>query len=204
LSARQLLAALFLWAGAGAACSVIGDRETLSDAQQVIAEMKIGTSAEKPGEPQAGDPQGGLKIVGAVDHADRSYRLGESIAMSVQVNQSAHVAVLRVMPSGATTLLFPNRRQESARVPADRPLSIPEPAAPVKITADKPGVVLLEFIASTRGDSWLFSRKPQDSGDFAELGTTTRALAKDIALSVRAGHGSDSAASHLTLRVRGD
>jgi hypothetical protein len=184
---------------------MIGDTETLSDAQQVIAEMKIGTSAEKPGDPQGGDSQGaGLKIVGAVDHADRSYRLGESIAMSVQVNQSAHVAVLRVMPSGATTLIFPNRRQASARVPADRPLSIPEPAAPVKITADKPGVVLLEFIASNRGDSWLFSRKPQDSGDFAELGTTTRALAKDIALSVRAGHGSDSAASHLALRVRGD
>jgi hypothetical protein len=215
LNGRQLLAALALWAGAGAACSVIGDKETLTDAQQVIAAMKIGASAEKEadpqdadpqaGNPQDGDPQGaGLKIVGAVDHADRSYRVGEPFGVSVRVNQAAYVAVLRVMPNGATTLLFPNRLQATSRVPADLPLRIPEPGAPLKITADKPGGVLLEFVASSRGDSWLFNRKPEESADFAELGTTTRALAKDIALSVRAGHGADSAASHLLLRVRGD
>jgi uncharacterized protein DUF4384 len=197
---RPLLAALALLAGAGAACSVIGDKDTLTDAQQVIAAMKIGASDQKEGDPQGA----GLKIVGAIGHADRSYRLGEPIALSVQVNQAAYVAVLRVMPNGATTLLFPNRRQATARVPADSMLRIPEPGAPLKITADKPGVVLLEFVASNRGDSWLFNRKPQEAADFAELGTTTHALAKDIALSLRAGHGADSAASHLALRVRGD
>jgi hypothetical protein len=200
VSGRQLLTALALWAGAGAGCGVIGDKEALTDAQQVIAAMKIGASDR-----QGADPQGaGLKIIGAVDHADRSYRLGEPIGVSVQVNKAAYVAVLRVMPNGATTLVFPNSRQLTARVPADSPLHIPEPGAPSKITADKPGVVLLEFVASNRGDSWLFNRKPQEPADFAELGATTRALAKDIVLSVRAGQGSDSAASHLALRVRGD
>jgi uncharacterized protein DUF4384 len=195
LSGGRLVAALALWAGAGAACGVTGDKDALTDAQQVIAAMKIGEA----------DPQGaGLKIVGAVDHADRSYRVGEPIILSVQVNRAAYVAVLRVMPNGATTLVFPNRRQPTARVPADSPLRIPEPRDPLKITADKPGVVLLEFVASNRGDSWLFKRRPQEPGGFAELGTTTRALAKDIALSVRAGHGADRAASHLALRVRGD
>jgi Domain of unknown function (DUF4384) len=205
LSGRQLLAAFALWAGAGAACGVIGDKETLTDAQGVIAAMKIGASDKKDADPQDADPQGaGLKVVGAVDHADRSYRLGEPIGVSVRVNQAAYVAVLRVMPNGATTLVFPNRRQVTARVPPDSPLRIPEPGGPLKITADKPGAVLLEFVASSRGDSWLFNRKPEGSADFAELGTTTRALAKDIALSVRAGHGADTAASHLVLRVRGD
>jgi hypothetical protein len=108
------------------------------------------------------------------------------------------------MPNGATTLVFPNRRQATSRVPADSLLRIPEPGAPLKITADKPGVVLLEFVASNRGDSWLFNRKPEEPADFAELGATTRALAKDIVLSVRAGQGSGTAASHLALRVRGD
>lgn len=202
-------------AAAGAACGVIADSETLTDAQQVIAAMKINradlkAAGLKGADPKAADPKGAdptgddLKIEGAVDHADRSYRVGEPIALSVEVNKAAYVAVLRVMPNGATTLVFPNRRQAKARVPAGATLHIPEPGAPLKIAADKPGVVLFEFVASTREGSWLFSRKPQEPAEFAELGATTRALAKDIVLSLKVGHGSDTAASHLALRVRGE
>jgi hypothetical protein len=193
---------------------VIGDGETLTDAQQVIAAMKIGRAdlkvAALKADPKAADLKGAdppgddLTIAGAVDHANRSYRVGEPIALSVEVNKAANVAVLRVMPNGATTLVFPNRRQATALVPAGAALHIPEPGAPLKITADKPGVVLFEFIASTRGGSWLFSRKPQGPAEFAELGATTRALARDIVMSLKVGDGSDTAASHLALRVRGD
>jgi Domain of unknown function (DUF4384) len=216
---RPLFVALAPWAVvlavAGAACSVIGDSETLTDAQQVIAAMKIGRADlkavdPKAADPKAADPKGAdppgddLKITGAVDHADRRYRVGEPIALTVEVNKAAYVAVLRVMPSGATTLVFPNRRQATARVPAGATLHIPEPGAPLRIAADKPGVVLFEFVASTRGGSWLFDRKPKEPAEFAELGATTRALAKDIVASLKVGHGSDTAASHLALRVRGD
>jgi Domain of unknown function (DUF4384) len=187
--------ALAVWVAAGAACGVIDDSERLTDAQQVIADMKIGPSDQTGGE---------LKIVGAVDHADRHYRVGEPIALSVQVNQAAYVAVLRVMPNGATTLVFPNRRQASAQVAANSPLRLPAAGDQLGIAAEKPGVALFEFVAATRGDSWLFNRKPQAAADFAELGATTRALAKDIVLSLRAGHGADTAASHLALRVRGE
>jgi Domain of unknown function (DUF4384) len=189
----RLRVALALWAAAGAGCGVIGASERLTDAQQVIADMKIG-----PADQQAAD----LKIISAVDHADRSYRVGEPIVLSMEVNQAAFVAVLQVMPSGATRLIFPNRRHASARLAANSPLSLPEVEEPVAITAENPGVVLFEFIASTRGGSWLFNRKPQEAADFAELGTTTRALAKDIALSLGAAHG--TAASHLALRVRAE
>jgi hypothetical protein len=205
-----LFAVFALLGAAGAACSVIGDSETLTDAQQVIAAMKINRADLKTADPKGGDQKApdlkgaDLAILGAVDHADRSYRVGEPIALSIEVNKAAYVAVLQVMPSGATTLVFPNRRQTSARVPAGASLHIPEPGSPLRITADKPGVVLVEFIASERGGSWLFSRKPQEPAEFAELGATTRALAKDIVLSLKVGHGSDTAASHLALRVRGD
>jgi hypothetical protein len=191
---RPLRAALVLWAAAGSGCGVV-DSERLTDAQQVIADMKIGLS----------DQQGpGLTIIGVADHADRRYHVGEPIALSVQVNRAAYVAVLRVMPSGATTLVFPNRRHASAQLAANSPLYLPEPGAPVVIAAEGPGVALFEFVAATRGDSWLFNRKPPAAADFAELGTTTRTLAKDILLSLRPGHGADTAASHLALRVRGD
>jgi hypothetical protein len=213
VSRGRLLLALALWAAAGAACSVIGDSETLTDAQQVIAAMKINRSdlnaaPLKGADVKAADPKGAdlpgddLTIAGAVDHADRGYRVGEPIALTVEVNKAAYVAVLRVMPNGATTLVFPNSRQATARVPAGTPLHIPEPGAPLKIAADKSGVVLFEFVASTRSGSWLFDRKPKEPAEFAELGATTRALAKDIVLSLKVGHGSDTAASHLALRVR--
>ena len=190
---RRLRVALALWAAAGVGCGAIGDGERLTDAQEVIADMKIGPAA-----PQAAD----LKIVGAVDHADRRYRVGEPIVVSVEVNQAAFVAVLQVMPSGATRLIFPNRRHSSARLAANSPLSLPETGDPAVIAAENPGVVLFEFVASTRGVSWLFNRKPQEGADFAELGTTTRALAKDVVPSLGAGQG--TAASHLVLRVRGE
>jgi len=187
--------ALALWAATGAACGVIAGSEKLTDAQQVIADMKIGPA----------DQQGAkLTIIGAADHADRRYRVGEPIALSVRVNQAAYVAVLRVMPSGATTLVFPNRRHASAQLAANSPLNLPDSGAPVMIAAESPGVALFEFVAATRGDSWLFNRKPQAAADFAELGTTTRTLAKDIVLSLRVGHGAETAASHLALRVHGD
>ena len=191
---RPLRGALALWAAAGTACGVIGDGERLTDAQQVIADMKIGSAVQ-----QAAD----LTIIGAVDHADRRYRIGEPIVLSVQVNQPAYVAVLRVMPNGMTTLIFPNRRHASAQLAANSPLRLPEPGDPQDIAAEGPGVALFEFVASTRGGSWLFTRKPREAGDFAELGTTTRALARDIVLSLGAGRGA-TAASHLVLQVRGD
>jgi hypothetical protein len=186
---RPASVALAVWAMAGAACGV-GDKETLTDAQEVIADMKIGASDQ---------PGADLRVIGAVDHADRSYRVGEPIPVSVEVNRAAYVAVLRVMPNGATTLIFPNRRQANAQLPANSPLRLAE-----NIATEKPGVALFEFIASTRGASWLFNRKPEERADFAELGTTTRTLAKDIVTSLRAGHGAETAASHLALRVRGD
>jgi hypothetical protein len=193
---RSARVALALCAAVGAAaCGVIGESEALTDAQRIIADMKIGPSASG---------EANLEITAAVDHADRRYRVGEPIALSVQVNRSAHVAVLRVMPNGATTLIFPNRGHASAQVPANSPLRLPDPGDPVMITADKPGVAMFEFLASSSGDSWLFKSRPQKGADFAELGTTTRALAKDIVASLRVGHGADTAAAHLALRVRGE
>lgn len=179
-----LAAGVMVWALAGAACSAIGGGDTLSDAQQVIAELHLGPSE--------------LNVVGGV--ADR-YRAGSPIVLSVEVNQPAHVAVLRVLRSGATAVIFPNREHPSAQVAANSPLRIPDPGSSLPIAPDEPGVVLFEFIAAQRSDSWLFHRTPVGSGELAELGTTTRALANDVVTSLKPGPGSATAAAHLTVRV---
>jgi hypothetical protein len=183
---RATVAALGLWAAAGTGCGVLqGDQ--LTDAQQVIADLKTGPSD--------------LKIVGNIEQADRLYRTGEPIALSFEVNKPAYVAVLRVLPNGVTTRLFPNQRQTSARVAANTTVRVPESGGAPAVTAGKPGVVLFEFIAAASGESWLFTRKPTGAADFVELGATTRAVAKDIALSLKLGHGADVAVAKLTVRV---
>jgi hypothetical protein len=127
---------------------------------------------------------------------------GEPIVLSVQVNKPAYVSVLQVAANGTTTLVFPNARQTDALIPANTALRVPAAGVALKITADDPGTLLYEFVASNRGDSWLFKRKPQDGADFAQLGATTHALTKEIVNSLRVGHGPETAAAHLTVRVK--
>jgi hypothetical protein len=170
----------------GAACNATGGG-TSSDAQDVVAAMKLGPSD--------------LSVVGAVDRADDGYRTGEPVVLTVEVNKPAYVAVLRVLPNGATTLVFPNRAHPQAQVAANSPLRIPDAGSATKITAATSGTVLFEFIAATRGGSWLFTREPEGSADFAELGVTTRALAKDIVTSLQPSPGSATAAAHIKIRV---
>jgi hypothetical protein len=178
-------------AGAGAACSSVGGGDALSDAQQVVADMELGPSD--------------LHIIGGVVGGERAYRAGEPIVLSAEVNQLANVAVLRVSRSGETTEIFPNREHPDALVAAAAPLRIPDAGSSLNIAPDQPGVVLFEFIAASRGDSWVFHRRPEGEGkgsaDFVGLGSTTRALAKDIVGSLKPGPGSSTAAAHLAVRV---
>ena len=174
-------AALLFGAAAGSGCGVVRDSFELTDAQQVIADMKLGPSE--------------LRIAGAADHADRTYRIGEPIGLTAEVNNAANVAVLRVLPNGATTVLFPNKEHPSAEVPAN---------TAVKVSGggiDKSGTVLFELLAAKSGDSFLFDKKRAEEGTHAELGATTRALAKEILMSLKPGPGRDTAAAHLVVRV---
>ncbi|HEX3862608.1 MAG TPA: DUF4384 domain-containing protein [Stellaceae bacterium] len=179
---QSALVALAMAAGlTGASCSGVGDSDVLSDAQQVIADMKLGPSD--------------LRIIGAVDHADRRYRVGERIMLSADVNKNASVAVLRVRSNGDTTIIFPNSTHSQAAIAAGSPLS-------VTTTADKPGNLVFEFVASTRADAWLFSRKPAGTAEFAELGATTRSIAKEILGGVRPGPGASNSTASVIVKIR--
>ena len=63
--------------------------------------------------------------------------------------------------------------------------------------------MLFEFIASTAGDSWLFNRGPDADSHFANLGVTSRAIAKGAVDSLKVGKGgADTAATYVTVRVK--
>ena len=73
----------------------------------------------------------------------------------------------------------------------------------MKIAVDKPGIVLFEFVASTTGASWPFTRAPDAGSDFVDLGGTTRNIAKDLLSTLKIGAGHDTAATYLTVRISG-
>jgi hypothetical protein len=162
---------------------------TLTDAQQVIADTKIN--------------HGDLTIAGSADREDTTYDPGQPITLSVKTNKDAHVAILRVLANGDTTIVFPNRGHRDAAIASNTVLTVPNPGDAVKLATDKSGIVLFEFIASTAGDSWLFTRAPDNGADFADLGITTRNIAKGLLSSLKVGAGRDTAATYLTVRIAG-
>lgn len=190
---RRLLVAAAL-AVCTAACTAayktdVLRKDMLTDAQQVIADMKIN--------------HGDMTIDGSVDRADTTYDPGQPITLSVKTSKDAHIAILRVLANGETTIVFPNRAHRSAAIPANTVLTVPGPSDPVKIAAGKPGIELYEFIASTAGDAWLFTRPPDNGSDFADLGVTTHNIAKDLIAALKIGTGHDMAATYLSVRVNG-
>jgi hypothetical protein len=181
-------AALIVLLGVGAAvagCGVVSSGE-LNDAQLAIADMRLGTSA------QPSD----LTITANADRPSLHYRAGERIGLSFQVSKPASVAVLRVRRNGMTTIVFPNKAQPDAQVAANTVVQITAP-----VTAEKGGPELFKFIAATGSGSWLFGRKPEEGADFADLGPTTRALARGIGISFQGGRGGDLATTQLVVTV---
>jgi hypothetical protein len=162
---------------------------TLTDAQEAIATTQIN--------------HGELTIAGSVDREDTTYDPGQPITLSVKVNKNAHVAILRVLPNGDTTIVFPNKAHPKSDLAANAVLTVPGPGDAVKIAAGKPGIVLFEFVASTEGDAWVFTRAPDKDSDFADLGVTTRAIAKNLTGGLKVGKGPETAAIYVTVKIGG-
>jgi hypothetical protein len=137
------------------------------------------------------------------DRPDTTYAPGQPITLSVKTDKDTYVAILRVLPGGSTTLVFPNRAHRDAGVKANAALTVPASGENVKIAVEKPGTVLFVVVASTNGTSWLFKRAPDDGSDFADLGSTSRNVAKDVGSAIKAGGGTASAVSRLTVRISG-
>jgi hypothetical protein len=155
-----------------AGCAMLTGTPTLNDAQQVVAALKF---------PGSGAPTD-LTVAGSFDRPDGDYRTGAPIAITVTASHPASIAVLRVLHSGQTTIVFPNRTQPDARA-ANGTIHVTIPAGPE-------GTQLFEFLAAADGAAWVFSRKPGDGAEYADLGSTTRAIVTALQTAFKgAAHG---------------
>jgi hypothetical protein len=192
LLGRLLPALAVAAAAAGCATAYRTDllrKDVRTDAQNAIADSKF--------------DHGDLTIKLSSDREDTTYDPGQPITLSVTTNKDAYVAILRVLANGDTTIIFPNRAHRDAAIKANTALSVPGPGDTTKITADKPGIVMFEAIASASGSSWLFKRAPDDGSDFADLGVSSRNIAKDLVSTLKVGGPADTAGVHLTVRITG-
>lgn len=178
------LAAVFT-ALALAGCAVVQTGPSLNDAQTAMSNLKFtnsGTAAD-------------LSVSGQFDRPDTAYKTGDPIGLTVITNKPASVAVLRVMHSGDTTIVFPNRTQPDARA-ADGVIHVTVPAGPG-------GTELFEFIAAIDGTAWIFTRKPAAGADYADLGSTTRAIVSDLETTFRHATRGSVAVSHAAIKIGG-
>jgi Domain of unknown function (DUF4384) len=190
---RRLLFAVAIAATAVGCASVqrtdLLRKDVRTDAQNAIADTKF--------------DHGDLTINVSTDRPDTTYDPGQPIALKVETNKDAYVAVLRVLENGDTTIIFPNKAHRDAAVKAHTALVVPAPGDPIKITADKPGIVMFEVLASTSGNPWLFKRAPDEGSDFAALGVSSRNIAKDIVSTLKVGGTAETAGVHMTVRITG-
>lgn len=86
-----------------------------------------------------------------VNRKDLTYRVGDTLAVSVKPKSDAYITILNVGSSGAVTLLYPNHFQRDAKVKAGTTVRIPSKKAKWQISVGGPrGVDLVKVIASKK------------------------------------------------------
>ena len=178
--ARAALAGLAL---SLAGCTVLGGEPTLNDAQQVIADLKFvgsGNASDLDGF-RRGRPSGRALQQRRHDRADgdrEPSRRGRGAAR-------ACTAARRRSSSPASPT--PAHRRQARSTPKPRPA--------------KAGSSCSNSSPLRTDSAWLFTRKPEGAADYVDLGSTTRALATDIATTFRGAANGTVAVSHQAIRV---
>jgi hypothetical protein len=167
-----------------AGCAVVHQGPSLNDAQTAVTQLHF-TNNNAPAD---------LSITARFDRPDGSYKTGDPITLDVTTNKPAWLAVLRVMHSGDTTIVFPNRTQPDAH--ANGVVHVTVPAGPE-------GTELFEFIAATDGTAWVFTKKPAGPSNYIDLGGTTRAVVSGLETTFRHAERGTVAVSHLAVKVGG-
>jgi hypothetical protein len=167
-----------------AGCAVVHRGPSLNDAQEVMTLLKF-TSNGLPTD---------LSVTGRFDRPDGDYKTGDPIVLTVTTNKPASIAVLRVMRSGDTQIIFPNRNQPDAH--ANGAVNVTVPAGPE-------GTELFEFIAAIDGTEWIFTKKPPALSDYVDLGGTTRAIFTDLETTFRHAERGTVAVSNKVIKIEG-
>lgn len=156
---------------------------------------------------QASVPRpGSIQVSVTADRQDATYAIGETVHLTMAVNEDAYVTVLDVGPTGQVVQLFPNQFQTDNRVHAGRPVEIAGAGSGAKITVGGPvGAELIKVIASSKPVSVVTEAQLQGRGVFRSVEGGAATVLKDLQVAADEAGQSDNKISlaNFTLRTVG-
>lgn len=145
---------------------------------------------------------GSLKATIAPDRADATYAIGESVRLTLTVNENAYVTVLDIGPSGLVTQLFPTKYQIDNHVLANRPVEIAGGATGARIAVAGPtGTELIKVIASNKPITVVPESQLQGNGPFRSVDGGAKALTRDLQVVADAPAPADTKISFTNLAL---
>ena len=92
-----------------------------------------------------------------------SYAVGESMHFTVQGGRPFYVYVYNQQPDGSNVLLYPNKKEKSRLLPANKAVTLPKL---VRFFSDRPGTETVSVIATTQ-PLVISPASLKDAGDFS-------------------------------------
>ena len=145
----------------------------------------------QPVKPSKVSASADLSVRASVDRANRKYKHGDNVVLTVKPSADAYIWVFDTGTSGKVHQIFPNRYAKNNLVKANAALRIPGRGAKYMLTASHPkGAELLTVIASKTNASLTADMIPKNNGGspFVALRGTAQSVAKDLSITLRKKH----------------
>ncbi|MCY4129617.1 MAG: DUF4384 domain-containing protein [Gammaproteobacteria bacterium] len=145
----------------------------------------------QPAKPSAASAASRLSVSASVDRANRKYKHGDNVVLTVKPTEDAYIWVFDTGTSGKVHQIFPNRYAKNNFVKANAVLRIPGNGAKYMLTASRPkGAELITVIASKTNASLTAEMMPKSNGGspFLALNGTAQSVAKDLSITLRKKH----------------
>ncbi len=121
----------------------------LTVAQAALGQSERALSVEQIALADTRPSEQDFTIAATLGNASGSYRIGETVDLSIRLDRDAYLLVLNVDEAGAVTRLYPNAYQTEPLVAGGTDLKIPGTGARI-VVAGPPGVELIKIIASEK------------------------------------------------------
>lgn len=145
----------------------------------------------QPAKPSGASAASRLSVSASVNRANRKYKHGDNVVLTVKPSEDAYIWVFDTGTSGKVHQIFPNRYAKNNFVKANAALRIPDKGAKYMLTASRPrGAELLTVIASKTNASLTSEMMPKGNGNspFLALNGTAQSVAKDLSITLRKKH----------------
>ena len=145
----------------------------------------------QPAKPSGASAAAGLAVNASVNRANRKYKHGENVVLTVKPTEDAYIWVFDTGTSGKVHQIFPNRYEKNNFVKAKAALQIPGRGSKYMLTASHPkGAELITVIASKTNTPLTpgMIAKGNGSSPFLALNGTAQSVAKDLSITLRKKH----------------